>query len=422
MVKQKQKLLVITAYPSKKHIHDAGSGGISSYAKNTILAMSRVETTQLTDIHILADEMEGEKGYKEKNVTVKRIWKKNSHFSFPKLLIEIVRNYKDSRNVVIEFEHAMFGTTRFLLLFPVFLFLLKILGKSTTVVSHQIISNMKEIGPHINVSSSSKTAVVMNIMLGLFYRTLLLTTSKVIVFEEKLKDRLSKFGNSQKIKVIPHGVQEFKDSPSKKSARKQLDIPNDSFVLLLFGYLGWYKGTDWVIQTINELKKQKNGKKIELIIAGGPNPNLVDKPYYTRYIGNIKKICEENDIRITGRISEGHIPLYFQASDVVLLPYRSFMSASGPLSLALSFKKPFLLSPKVKDALETADIKEILRKTNMRREDVHFKDFNGDLSKKIARIRKSEELQKKLTLLSSLTGKARSWDLIGKRYHEELFN
>ena len=422
MTLKKKQLLVITSYPARGITHGDTTVGIASYAKNTLLSLSsQFKNTKIT---VLCEKLEKiDDSYTEKGIVVKRIWQRNSIATLPKIFIEIVKNHREADSILIEFEHSMFGSFLYLFPFPLFLVGIKLLRKKIIIVSHQVIPNMQEIGPHINIKENSELASFMNLMLGVFYRIMLSTCSKMIVFEEKLKTRLSKYGDTRKIVVIPHGVEQFSDTPTKKEAREKLEISQNSFMVLHFGFIGWYKGTDWIIHAIKELKeKYKEGKQIELVIAGGENPNHIGKPYYTKYVQSVTKACEENGITLTGFVPENKISYYFQAADLVILPYRTFMSASGPFSLAMSFKKPFLLSPKVKDALDTKDVKELLAQVRLREEDVHFTDFNGDLSKKIVRIKRNTKLRTKIAKLAREIAKARSWNRIGQLYYAEFIS
>lgn len=421
MKQVKKKLLVITSYPARGVTHGNTTVGIASYAKNTLLSLSsQFKNTKIT---VLCEKLEKtDDSYTEKGIVVKRIWQRNSIATLPKIFLEIIKNHKEIDSILIEFEHSMFGSFLFLTPFPLLLIALKILKKKIIIVSHQVMPNMQEVGPHINIDNS-ELATFMNLLLGVFYRIMLSSCSKMIVFEEKLKTRLSKFGDTRKIVVIPHGVEQFKDTPTKKEARGKLKLSQGSFVVLQFGFIGWYKGTDWIIHAIRRLKeKYKDGKAIELVVAGGENPNHIGKPYYTKYVQSIKKACDENGITLTGFVPENKISYYFQAADLVILPYRTFMSASGPFSLALSFKKPFLLSPKVKDALDTKDIKELLSRVRLREEDLHFTDFTGDLSKKIVRIKRNTKLRTRIAKLAREIAKKRSWNKIGQLYYAQFSN
>lgn len=410
----KQKLLVIASYPPKGATHQAG---VSSYSKNTISALP--DSVQVT---VLAEDLEdGHTIYKdERNVLVKRVWKKNSFLSYLKLAREAFKE-KDVENVLFEFDLSSFGGMLYLIPLPLFLIGLRLLDKKVTFVFHQVILDIKEIKGHLTVSDNGFYTDLLNLLLYFFYLLTSKSVNKIIVFEEVLKKRLLRFVPEEKIAVIPHGVERFSKIPTKKEAREKLGIKKRDFVILCFGFIAWYKGTDWIIKAFNAIqKRRRSGDKITLIIAGGPNPNDLDNAYYRRYIKNVERECRENNVLLTGFVPEKKIPLYFQSADLVVAPYRTLMSASSPISMAISFKKPFLVAKNLADIFDTQDMKEVMELAKLDKEDMMF-DLNEEILEKLKAILRGKRLEKKLTKLSSILREERKWDNIGKDYYEELF-
>lgn len=294
--------------------------------------------------------------------------------------------------------------------------------KKIVFINHQVIPNINEIGPHINISDHSFTSISMNFGLRLFYTSILALSSKIIVFEDVLKSRFAAFGNTRKIKVIPHGVESFNKLPTKSQSRKTLSIPKSEFVIVCFGYIAWYKGTDWLINAMSEFQKNTRGKKIKLIVAGGPNPYHMNKNYYSNYIENLSREAKKNGVTITGFVPQSSIPLYYQAADVIILPYRTFMSASGPLSIAFSFKKPFLLALPLKGVLSQSDIHNLMGDLRISQNSLLFKPTTQDFKRVLFNLKNKKQLTKKIQLLSSRLSQMRNWDVVGARYYEELIN
>lgn len=421
-----KNLLVISSYPPKGKTHDKHVVGIASYAKNTLVALKSAmsfRTREKLAITVLAERLNGQNEYHEKGVWVKRIWQRNSPLAFFLLLKEISFNHKDTKTVLLEFEHAMFGEKFTLAPLPLFVLLLRLMNKKVVIVFHQVIDDISEFSGHLNIPPNSFSTDILNLSVKLFYITLLRCISKAIVFDEILRARLGQYGDIEKIIVIPHGVEEFKNVPSKREAREKLGIPKNRFVLLSFGFIAWYKGTDWLVDTFRQMRKMRKSsknKRVMLIIAGGPNPNHLHKGYYKRYITAIRRECARNDILLTGFIPEEKIPLYFRACDVVILPYRTLMSSSGPLSLAFSFKKPFLVSEKLNKIFDTKDLKELLQKSKLDEKKLTF-SLNDKLWKKIQDLKNNLSLQKEVKSLTASLSRLRSWVRIGSLYYDELF-
>lgn len=429
---QKKSLLVITSYPSKGKIHDKYVVGVASYAKNTLLSLCSAikRRKQKPNITVLAETFSDKiSKYKEKDINIKRIWQRNSFLTFPKLFKEIYKNHKKTNTILIELELAMFGDKFSLILLPIFLLALRILKKKIYIVLHQVIKDLEELQGHLNLQKDTFSIDLLNLLLKILYMLIFKLSSKIIVFDQTLKERLEKPSSNplllkkEKVIVIPHAVENFKYLPKKAKARSKLNLSKNSYVLLLFGFLAWYKGTDWVIEAYKKLKHDKNLKKrkLSLVLAGGPNPNHIHKPYYKKYINNLKLECKRHNIVLTGFVPEDKIPLYYQASDLALFPYRTLMSASGPLSLSFSFKKPFLISQRMAEIFETEDIKHLLLKHNLNK-DIFTFNLNNEFIKQVRTILKNRKLVNKLTLISKLMQKERSWQKIGKYYYNQLFS
>ena len=111
-----------------------------------------------------------------------------------------------------------------------------------------------------------------------------------------------------------------------------------------FGYLSHYKGTDLLVKAFHKPLKI-NGKKVKLILAGGESPTQGQKYHYQHFYKNLyQSISDNENIIHTGFVPQEKIKHVFSSSDLVIFPYRAFMSASGPISLALSFNKPIIVS------------------------------------------------------------------------------
>ncbi len=418
-----KNLLVITSYPPKSEVHGKGVVGIASYAKNTLTSLFKQDKN--LKISVLAEKLkrDGLHEYNDDGISVARVWKRGSFLTFPILLKEALKRKNNSQKILIEFELSMFGGIFTLLPFPFFLFILKILGKKTHIVLHQVVMNMDEIGPHLNIAQKSLKASLYSYGMRFFYKLLILLSHEIIVFEEKLKDDLQKIGKNSKIAVIPHGVEVNQSTLSQSKARKELNIPESSFVIVVFGFLAWYKGSDFIVQTIADLKKSESKlKNIHLIMAGGPNPNHMSKDFYVEYIQSIEKTAKENGITITGFVDETKINQYYEASDLIVLPYRTFMSSSGPLSLAFTYNKPVIFSESLRPYFKSVDINDALTQSRITEDDLIFKLTPESLSSLLQSFTEHKEILDKLTRFSTLIGKKRSWNMIAKLYYEKLFN
>ncbi len=415
-----KQLLVISSYPPKGITHHPLVGGGASYTKNTLKALFSFlfAKKQNLSITVLAEKMKGQKNhYYDESIEVFRIWNKHSFLTFFVLLAFILRT--DTKDILIEFEFAMFGNSiMYLLLFPVFLFCLRFTGKRIHLVLHQVILDLSSLSGHIHIKKNSLKMVLLSVGLIYFYKTLLFFSDTVIVFDEILRQRLLSICEKD-ITVIPLAVEELSSHINKKEAREKLGIKKNEFVIMSFGFLAWYKGTDWLIDAFPVLK-EKSQRPIRLILAGGASPSYSNKPFYLEYIADIQKTCKTHNILLTGFVPEKKMAVYFSASDLVLFPYRALMSASAPLSLTFSFEKPFLLSSHMKDIFATDDIKEELTRHLLKKEEFLF-SLDKSFSKKILSLSKNPLHLKKLSAFATYMKQKRSWAQIGKRYYIYIF-
>ncbi len=117
------------------------------------------------------------------------------------------------------------------------------------------------------------------------------------------------------------------------TARNLLGVPADKKTVLFFGFIRDYKGLDILIDSFKELDDSYH-----LLIAG-------------EVYGDFRKYEEQiSRLGLAGRISlhvkyipETEIPLYFSASDVCVLPYRT-ATQSGIIGMSYHFDLPVIVT------------------------------------------------------------------------------
>ncbi len=423
-ISQPADLIVITSYPKRGYVHGAGTVGGASYTKNTLLSLIKATANHANPkkIIVLAERLHGEleHAYEEDGMTVKRVWQRNNLPRSYSALIKEVCNYS-AKKILIEFEFAMFGSIFSLALFPFFILWLKLQGKQTYLVMHQVIRDIDMLAGHINVNPRSTRSLLFNTGIHLFYTTTFPFVDKVIVFEEFLKEKVTPFVSTRKVIVIPHGVEQYQTALSYEQARNALHITQNDFVLLLFGFIAWYKGTDWLVEAV----KQSNitGKNLKLIIAGGPNPNHESKEFYQKYIQAVEKSAQSSSgaVTVTGFVPEDAISSYFIAADLIVFPYRTLMSSSGPLSLAFSFGKPFLLSEQLEGVTKTEDMRSLMEQYAIETSTITFPLNYEKFGEKLTAVAANYSLLETLQSLSRSLRKKRNFATIAEQYYELLF-
>ncbi|MBI4100244.1 glycosyltransferase [Candidatus Microgenomates bacterium] len=413
----KNTVLVISSYPDKK-TGIKKLNAVAWHAKKTFQNLAKEKK-----IVIFAEIIEKPEIFLDGNILVARVWRRGN-ISLFKDVFAAIRKFSKAKLVLLEFEFNMFGGIAGTLLLPFFLFILKIFGKKIVLEIHQVVLDVNSLSGHLNLKKGRSSNVIFNLGLGIFYRLICFTGNRVIVLEEELKRRLSLIASKNKIVVLPIATA-TNGQLTKQRARRELKIGTNEFILLYFGFVTWYKGADWLVNQVKRHEKKFRDKKIRLIIAGGPSLTLQEKAYYQNFYQKIlKAVKKSSQIEITGFIDEDRISAYFIACDLVIFPYRTFMSSSGPLSWALSFKKPFIMSTRLKRYFESGDFKQALDLSGLNINEICFSLTAASFTEKIEKLtQKGAESKKVLQTyaeFSAILSEMRSSNKLTQIYLKEL--
>ncbi len=358
---------MVSPYPKKDELYSAGTSGVASYAKNIASHMTG-------DVVVLADYEKKPEIYEEGNVLVVRCFKRNN----PRMWMDILKTLqkiKSTKKILIQYDFAVYGNVLTTFTVLPFLSLLKILGYQTSVVVHHVVVDVFKLQGHLGLRdtiSDKMKGKLFNQFFHIFYKILGMLADNIIVLEEALKKMLGKMISSEKVFAVPHGVDIDMIPQVKTNARKALGFGDNEYVVMFFGYVNWFKGADFFVDAFSDVKNML-GKKVRFVLAGGESPTMKNRGYYQDYFSEIlRKIYSSHNIEMTGYIPQNQIASYFAAADLVILPYRNFMTASGVLSLIFSYKKPFIISEELKGMFESEDFIDALSRSGLNIEDVVF--------------------------------------------------
>jgi glycosyltransferase involved in cell wall biosynthesis len=328
------KIAHVTLYPPKGEKHVKGSG-VASYSKNLISNIPVSQQTVISNILTKPEE------YNEDDLRIVRaFWRK------PSFIIAIHRALKRSAPDIIHIQQelALFGgfSTAYLLQWLVFMW-----RKNTIVTIHGIVDPSAITKQFVAENNSRLPAWLVRLAFRIIYTPLMRHARHIIVHEQQFKNIVvHKYGiAAQKITVIPHGVEALQTS-NKLLARRALKLPADADIALFMGYATGYKGLDLLIDGFAQYASQN--KNAYLVIGAGKHPKLHSDPTYLAEYQRLQDKAAQNIPRSQyewrGFIEEGEIENYYSASDVSLYPYTTAMSSSGPMSFAIGFERPFLVS------------------------------------------------------------------------------
>jgi len=121
-----------------------------------------------------------------------------------------------------------------------------------------------------------------------------------------------------------------------KKTKEELGFSKDSIVLLFFGYVRKYKGLDILIEAFPNILTEI--PEARLLIVG----EFYDKP--DTYLEQIKNLGIEDKVKVVNEfVPNEEVAKYYEASDIVILPYRS-ATQSGILNVAYGFNKPVIVT------------------------------------------------------------------------------
>jgi glycosyltransferase involved in cell wall biosynthesis len=144
----------------------------------------------------------------------------------------------------------------------------------------------------------------------------------------------------EKVLEIPHP---FRSTPpeaiSRERAQRELGLKGDR-PILIFGFIRPDKGINLALDALTKVRNAI--PNVKLIVAGKPKGKSGRK-----YLEEVKKKAQEQNLKDNLKldaffIPEEKIPLYFNASEVLLIPYTESVGASGPIHNYASFGTPIV--------------------------------------------------------------------------------
>lgn len=171
----------------------------------------------------------------------------------------------------------------------------------------------------------------------LLYRLMYMLCDRVIIHSKTGKEEIiNLYGVDQsKIHVIPHGNYKFfipEQVLSGAAAKSALSIDPKCKTILFFGAIRENKGLKNILLALPMIKDSI--PDVKLLIVGEP---WEDYKKYRSIISD--KNLDGNVWERLAYVRNNDLPLFFSASDLVVLPYNE-VTGSGVLQIAYAFGKP----------------------------------------------------------------------------------
>jgi len=205
----------------------------------------------------------------------------------------------------------------------------KILGKKLIFTAHNVNSGVRD----------GNDNIINRLTLRFMYKIV----DHIIVHTDKMKNQLIDDFNikKEKVSVIPYGINNIVpiSQLTKTEAKKKLHLKDNEKVILFFGNIAPYKGLEYLLLAIANLKKKYTDFK--LIIAG-----RIDNKDAAMYWKSLEKIIEKNNLEHhiiykNNFIPNEEIEIFYKSADVLILPYK-YVYQSGVLFLSYAFGLPVI--------------------------------------------------------------------------------
>jgi glycosyltransferase involved in cell wall biosynthesis len=366
------KIGVVSIYPNKQERYSY-KGGVATYTKNLMEAIVSVDKNMKATVLAERDDEKISYYEKERKIKVIRSWQRGVFF-----YKDIIRSViKENLNVIhLHQEFRLYGEIYTSFLFLYLLWRLKMMKVKSIVTIHGVLSSQAINKDFIKENNINFPPFLVKMAFGIVYRGIGKLADRIIVHDTLFKNFLVKDYKlkAEKILVIFLGVENLKNKISQNQARQTLGIKKKR-VVLFFGYVTGYKSPDLLLKAFTHYAKFD--KDCLLIFAGGKHPKMKeDKKYLEKYqsLEKLSRKINPDQIWWYGFVEEKDIEKVIMAADLLVFPYAVAISASGPLALGFSYKKPFLISETLK---EMFDNQQIVFKNNPQSLSLKMKDFFG---------------------------------------------
>jgi glycosyltransferase involved in cell wall biosynthesis len=336
---------MVSPYPAP----DSKRSGMAWYTKNLLDNLpSDVEVIAIADQSSALP-----RSYVDGRTEVHRVWSYGLRFYWGAL-----KQIRASRPDVVHFQHEVFlyGSVIPAVLFPLLVLAVRLMGIPVVVTLHNGILPLSKVqGQFLKENGIQGPPTLMKYGLRGLLGTIAMLSNVAIVHEGRLRSILiEEYGCAPgKLAVVHHGIEPPRAPMPMDKAKSELGLADGKMVLFL-GYIAGYKNLELLI----DAAKLSKIDSWTLVIGGGSHPRLAKDPGYQAYVGSLMERAAgapPGRISFVGFIPENRLEQYVSAADLLVFPYKNCMSASGPLTIAMSYRRPILLSTAFRGVVDLED-------------------------------------------------------------------
>ncbi len=404
-----REILLISTFPPQKAEHLKETGGLARFMKiitdNTSSVHFTILSERFSDKDIPFQEASGH--------TVIPTWKRGSLGGMLAITAEILQ--RSYAGIMINHDFGVFGNMMTTLLFPLVMLVARLKTNKIVTIQHSGLTDLRLMSGHLQMKEDDWRLWLYSLGIKVELIWFLWLSKVLVVTEEEIKSRLSSLPliTKEKIVVIPLPIFAKKTAKQNKKGTTPIQKAKSLFNILFFGFLTWYKGADWIVKSA---KLPGWPSDIRLIMAGGQTINQPNSSYYTKLVEEMKT---SPHIKHTGFVPEERVADYFMNADLIVLPYRVMMAASGPLASAIGYGKPFLISEPLTPYATTSDFAEAMKALKLEISDISFSlKSKKSFIKRIKDLRKNSDELMKITQLSLKLQSSRAKKTVTHQYDE----
>jgi glycosyltransferase involved in cell wall biosynthesis len=216
----------------------------------------------------------------------------------------------------------------------------------------------------------------------------------IVMSDSVLKDLLSLKPDARYLRIDHPLYDHFGEKTERAEACRKLGIDPSKKTVLFFGFIRDYKGLDLLLEAAAQLPDDYT-----VIVAGEVYGSFDKYSEIIEKLGISEKIALFNQY-----IGDEDVPLYFSASDVCVLPYKS-ATQSGITSIAMHFTVPVI-------ATDVGGLSELVKheRTGLIVEKPEASLIAGSIRRFF-----TEDFQEKFTAALEEEKKAHSWQAFTRK-------
>lgn len=396
---QADTILVISKYPHQ-NIGESFHG-VAVYTRDTLSAIAKRTKQKFV---VLVEKQYGRpiELLENGSILVVPCFDHNPVKAF-KQLSETINKFDQIKNIQLHSEFYNSGDLMQMSLLVPFLYLLRLQGKVTSFIAHNVVHDFAFLTNHFGKSETDWRFNVLAKAIPWYYRFLSVGVEQFVTLDESIRQRLSSYlWDKSKVKATSIWLKNKQISQKDRSlARKKLSVKEDEIVLSVFGFMSRYKGVDFLLKNFLRFKKEFPKSKFKLLLAGGMAPSQKDKPHYQAFYQSLEKLASKHeDIYLTGFIPAKELKSYLAATDAVLLPYRGILGASASWATVLSYGKACFFSRSLEPYFMADDVQNVLVETKINKNELIFEENYQSFRKLLISLEKNGQLLEKASAFS----------------------